>query len=284
MAYPAGGKLLIKSLKFELGGGGTNTAVGFARQGYKTAYLGALGNDETAIHIRNALDKEKISFVGTHVDEISGYSILLDSKQHDRTALTYKGANNNLKIKSVPKAKAYYFSSMLGQSLKTQLQIAKQAKKNKALVAYNPSLYQVKDKSIRPLLKLVDILIFNKEEAAALTNQHTLTNMHRAIQRLGIDIVIITDGPNTVTCSHRGLIALLKPKNVKVVEATGAGDAFASGFVGTFLYTKNISKSLIAGQENAQSVLQFVGAKAGLLDKTRLLKAKSEHLKIGHLN
>lgn len=283
MAYPAGGKILIQTLKFELGGGGTNTAVGFARQGYKTAYIGALGNDETAIHIRNTLSKEKVKFLGTHVDEMSGYSILLDSQAHDRTALTYKGANDQLIVGKIPKACAYYFSSMLGESLKSQLKIAKQAKKNKAIIAYNPSLYQVKSKLIVPLLKITDILIFNREEAQALTKKKTISDMHRVLQEMGISIVIITDGANIVTCSHQGHIALFKPKKVRVVEATGAGDAFACGFVGTYLYTRNIAKSLAAGQENAQSVIMHVGAKMGLLNQKKLLSAKPQGIKRGRL-
>ncbi len=285
LAYPAGGKILIQSLKFELGGGGTNTAVGFARQGYKVGYVGALGNDETAIDMKSKLKDENVTFLGSHVDEMSGYSILLDSKAHDRTALVFKGANDKLNIYKIPKAKVLYVSSMLGQSLKTQIQLAKAAKKNKTLIAYNPSLYQVTKgkKSINQLLKIIDILIFNKEEAQALTKQATVKNMHKTLQAWKIPVAIITDGPHQVTCSHKGYIASFKPKNVKVIEATGAGDAFASGFVGTFLYTHNIAKSLGAGQANSQSVLQYVGAKRGLLGKKKLLKAKAQGLKMSRL-
>jgi len=285
LAYPAGGKILIQSLKFELGGGGTNTAVGFARQGWKVGYVGALGNDETAIDMKSKLKDENVFFLGTHVNEMSGYSILLDSKAHDRTALVYKGANDKLNIEKIPKSKALYMSSMLGQSLKSQIAIAKQAKKNNALIAYNPSLYQVTKgkKTINQLLKIIDVLIFNKEEAQALTKKTEIKQIHKLLQSWKIPIVIITDGPHQVTCSHKGYLASFKPNNVKVIEATGAGDAFASGFIGTFLYTKNIAKSLMAGQKNSQSVLQYVGAKKGLLNGKELLKTNTQGLKMTRL-
>ena len=57
IAYPVGFKIAVKEIKFSIGGGGTNTAVGFARMGLKTAFLGKIGNDQTATEILNLLKK-----------------------------------------------------------------------------------------------------------------------------------------------------------------------------------------------------------------------------------
>ena len=63
IAYPSGSKILISSLNFLVGGGGTNTAVSFARQGFKTAFLGKLGNDEPSYQVLHLLERENISFL-----------------------------------------------------------------------------------------------------------------------------------------------------------------------------------------------------------------------------
>jgi len=63
-SYPVGGKILIKNLKFDIGGGGTNTSVAFARFGLKTGYIGKLGNDENGTKILDLLKKEKIVVLG----------------------------------------------------------------------------------------------------------------------------------------------------------------------------------------------------------------------------
>ena len=114
LAYPLGSKLLIKELKVTTGGGGTNTAVSFSRLGNKTAYLGKIGNDENGNIILKVLKKEKIEFIGIKGKEQTGYSVILDSKAHDRTILTHKGCNNNLRIKEIKlselKTKWFYFS------------------------------------------------------------------------------------------------------------------------------------------------------------------------------
>ena len=46
IAYPVGSKILIKDLRFDIGGGGTNTAVSFARLGLNTGYIGSVGRDQ----------------------------------------------------------------------------------------------------------------------------------------------------------------------------------------------------------------------------------------------
>ena len=49
LAFPLGGKLLIRELNVTTGGGGTNTAVAFARLGFNTAYLGKVGADSLSV-------------------------------------------------------------------------------------------------------------------------------------------------------------------------------------------------------------------------------------------
>ena len=88
IAYPLGAKILIKEIHTFVGGGGTNTAVAFARLGLKTAYLGKIGKDDNGKTISDCLFNEKVEFIGTY-GQISGYSVILDSVKDDRTIFTY---------------------------------------------------------------------------------------------------------------------------------------------------------------------------------------------------
>ena len=102
MGYKVGSKILIKDLEFDIGGGGTNTAVAFSRLGMKTGYIGKIGDDESGRKILDLLKKEKIKFLGKiKQGAISGYSLILDSKEDNRTILTYKGINNELGIEEI---------------------------------------------------------------------------------------------------------------------------------------------------------------------------------------
>ncbi|MFW6230584.1 MAG: carbohydrate kinase family protein [Nanoarchaeota archaeon] len=271
MAYPVGSKLLIDNLRFEIGGGGTNTAVAFARFGLKTGWIGSVGKCENSKNIIDLLNKEKIDFLGRLGNGFAGYSVILDSVGHDRTILTFKGENNNLKFSDIPKTrlktKWFYFCSMVGTSFTTQKQLARYAGKNKIKLAFNPSSYQAKlgTKALRPILKNSDLLVVNKEEAGYLVGHTEIETMMQRLHEEGPGLVIITDGQTGAYCSTGDTILKAIPRNVRMKETTGAGDAFASSFLGAYMKTEDIRLSLKLATTNAQSVIQYYGAKNILL-------------------
>jgi len=199
--------------------------------------------------------------------------VILDAIGKDRTIFAYKGCNDDLNFKEVKNLDTswLYLSSMMNESFRTQEKIVQYAKTHGIKIAYNPSLYIVKNHnlSLLRMLKHVDILTFNKEEAQALVNDQTnnIFNLLYEVQKLGPKIVIISDGENGVHCynSHDETVYVGKPRRVKVVETTGAGDAFASGFIAGIIHGTDISFSLKLGMLNAESVIAHIGAKNILL-------------------
>lgn len=287
IAYPSGSKILIEKLEFKVGGGGTNTAVSFSKLGMKTAYLGKLGSDENANQVLALLKKEKIDFVGIKGKEQTGYSIILDSIEDDRTILTNKGANNNLLFSELNtkkiKSNWYYFSSMMGKSLKTLERLTKFASKNKINIAFNPSSYLIKENivDVKKILKNTKVLIFNLEEAELLCGHDNVKDLLERIHNMGPEIVIITDGANGCYASNKEDYYAIKPRKVKVVETTGAGDAFASAFVSGFIKKNDIEFALRLGMVNSEAVIGHIGAKEGLLSyKKALLSMKNPKHKV----
>ncbi|MBL7051202.1 carbohydrate kinase family protein [Candidatus Woesearchaeota archaeon] len=278
LAYPLGTKLLIKELNFTTGGGGTNTAVAFSRLNNKTAYLGKIGNDENGTLIKKQLKKEKIDFVGVTGKENSGYSIILDSKAHDRTILTHKGANNNLKFNEINlkklKTKWFYFSSMVDTSFKTLEKLSVHAKKNNIKVAFNPSSYLTRKgiNYLKKIIKNTNILILNKEEASDLVKGKTVEELLKKLTAKGPEIVVITHGKHYVIAFDTKNYHKIKPHNIKIIESTGAGDAFASSFISTLIKNKDIPTALKTGLINAESVITHHGAKNKLLKRNELNK------------
>ena len=265
ISYPVGSKILIKNLKFDIGGGSTNTAVAFSRLGFRTGCICKIGDDEQGRDILQLLKKEKIKFLGKKEKGVrSGYSVILDSKEKSRTILTYKGVNDDIKISDIKKIKTkwLYYSSLLGQSLKTQIKLAGILKKRGVKLAFNPSSYLIKRGNLSYLLSLSDILILNKEEARMLTKDRDLL---LGLHKLTGGIVVITDKNKPINCYDGKKKYFLMPNKIKVVERTGAGDAFASGFVAGQIAKKNIPNSLRLGLRESESVIRYFGAKNNLL-------------------
>jgi len=270
ISYPVGSKILIKDLKFDVGGGGTNTAVAFSRLGLKTGCICKIGDDEQGNDILSLLKKEKISFLGKQEKNAkSGYSVILDSKQKNRTILTYKGVNNEIELKDIKrfKTKWIYLTSLLGKSFDSQKKLAIKLKRKGIKIAFNPSDYLIKEKDLDFLLKLTDVLILNKEEAKMLVGKEG--NLLEKLHELTKGIVVITDKNKLISCYDGKGIYNLVPNNINVVERTGAGDAFASGFVAGQIAGLSIQRSLELGLKESESVIKYFGAKNNLI-KMRL--------------
>ncbi|WP_115718863.1 carbohydrate kinase family protein [Gallaecimonas mangrovi] len=277
IAYPLGSKMLIQDLNITVGGGGTNTAVAFARLGLKTAFMGKIGSDAQGQQVLAALTSDGIDFVGA-VGGKTGLSVILDSIEDDRTILAFKGANDELSLTeaTLPASRWLYCSAMLGQSLQT---LAALVATTSAKVAFNPSSYLAKQgaEALLPILQKLEVLVLNKEESAMLLGwdiheHHAMKALLAALAaRLGIRVVAITDGAAGVVATDGKLCVEAKPAaQLAIVETTGAGDAFASGFVAALIKERPLSDAVQMGMLNAESVLAFKGAKNQLLDAKML--------------
>src|SRR3989344_8220153 len=202
LAFPSGTKILIDDLEFTTGGGGTNTAVAFSRLGHTVGFIGKLGKGTNSDFIHKNLVKEKVHLLCGHGNGNAGYSIILDTLEHDRTILTHKGINDELKPEDIPfrklKAKWFYFGAMMGESFNTLEKLAEFAQKNKIKIAFNPSTYLAeKGKSyLKNILSRTELLVLNKEEACLLVGHDGMDGLLLKLKGLGPRIVVITDGKN----------------------------------------------------------------------------------------
>ena len=287
ICLPIGAKVLVDDIHIFTGGGGTNTAVAFSRMGFKTAWHGVVGSDENGKTILAELKKEKVTPVTKPTKGRTGLSVILVGLEHDRTVLTYKGVNDKLTDSHFPATKWLYCCSMLGKSWNTLVQTCFHARRQGTKIAFNPSMYLAKQGVVKlaPVLYGLDVLLLNKQEAQALLKKPhgTIKELLRALSAI-VHIPVITDGANGSFATEGEFIFALKPKHINVVESTGAGDAFASGFVAGQMLGKNIIESLKMGQAEAAGVLGNIGAKTGLRSRTQIVtSAKREKVTVTKL-
>lgn len=271
VCYRLGEKLLVDKLALKTGGGGSNTAVAFSRLKLKTAFVGLLGKDIYSDIILNEFKKENVDFLGKVKFGNTGYSIILPSNG-ERTILVFKGITNSLLWKDMPlkqiKTKWFYLSTLLGSGLQTLKKLAVHAKKKNIKVALNTSGYLAKQglKKLSPFLKNIDVLILNKEELTALTK---LSDTKKALTKLSeyVKIVAVTSGSKPIIAYDGIKFYTKKIKPINSVEKTGAGDAFAAGFIYGIIKNKPLSVCMSYGHKEALAVMKHIGAKDDLLRK-----------------
>lgn len=277
VCFPIGSKIDVDQMDFYSGGGGTNTAATFSFQGYKTAFCGTVGNDVSGKEIIRELKNLKVnnSFVLTTNKKMTNHSIVILSDRQDRTILAYRGASELMGKEEIPwrklKTKWIYLAPLTGLLNEAFSDIVEFADKNNIKVAVNPSIAQLSLKNFSEISKKIDILILNQEEASFLTKIpfSQEQEIFRKIDELCPGVTVMTKGGDGVIVSDGQYIYSAKPHpERKIVDTTGAGDSFASGFISDYMrYNGDIEKSIQLGLANSAGCLSEVGAKHGLLKR-----------------
>jgi len=274
-----GSKNDVNNINFSTGGGATNAAVTFARQGLHSQFMGTIAHDPAGAAVIAELDKEAVDT--THVSYSdkynTGYSVVLLASNGERSFLTYRGASTHYDIKNFDLSNAsadwLYVSSMAG-GVDILDKIFHQAKQLSMKVFFNPGKDELKktDK-LRALLEDVDVLSVNREEAQQIVNGEDLEELVRRLTNL-VPTVIVSDGPNGVMASDcKTIVRAGMYEDVPVIDRTGAGDAFGSGFLSYWAAGRSLKDSIVFASANSTSVVTKIGAKAGILHKNVTLHA-----------
>lgn len=274
-----GSKIDVEDITFTTGGGGTNTAATFAKQGFKTAFCGAIGSDASGLEVVKELKHLRIDtrFLVKKKGARTNASVIISNNGEDRTILVYRGASDLLCDKDIfwkkLKAKWFYLAPLAGEQLNNFSKIIDFAKENKIKIAVNPSKQQLAmpDFELKNIFSKVDILFLNQEEASFLTkiDFKNEKEIFKKIDEICPGIAVMTKGGEGVVASDGEYLysALPNPER-KIVDTTGAGDSFASGFLSGYIrFNQDIVKSIQLGLANSEANLSRVGAKTGLLNK-----------------
>jgi ribokinase len=278
LCVPLGSKMFMDSIFFAMGGTGANTAVTFALQGFKTAHFGAIGKDVSGEVVRKELSENGVSLdLLKEIDKWpTAYSVILSLPEVGRSILKKEGACHHIKEKDIPfdnlRAKWFYLGSLSSESYQIVEPIVNFAHQNKIKVAINPAGDTQLTKGLdqlRSFLNKVDILILNQEESSRLTNIDFKKEkeIFKKLDELVDGIALMTKGSEGVVVSDgKYLYSAGIPKS-DLVDRTGAGDAFGSGFVSGYIEKQDIPYAVQLGTANATACLQKMGAARGLLKK-----------------
>ena len=270
-----GSKYDIDKLDFFIGGGGTNSAVTFARSDHEAIYFGNLGHDPAGEAVLKMLDEEGVdtSYISFPPRGKTGCSIiLLDSKTGERTVLTFRGASarfDNLSPRDLDLVQPdWLYVTTLRGDMGTLLSFFEKAKSLDCKIMFNPGKLELANpKQVLGLLSDVDVLLLNKKEASMLVGGSLLEELLNRLRNY-VQTVIITDGPmGGIATDGDKTYRFGIYEDVKIKDTTGAGDAFGSGFLAAFASGDSFRTSLIFASANSTSVVQRRGAKNGLLGR-----------------
>lgn len=266
-------KVPVKEVRRMVAGNATNNAVGASRLGLETAIYTVVGDDLEGGKIRDDLAHE-----GVRVDYLFQET---GTPSNFHTVLVYKGERTILihhtprhyRLPRLEKAGWVYLTSMApgGESIFAQLVTYLQD--TGARLMYQPGTFQLEvgPAKSKALLEATETIIMNKEEAARylhVSPETEISKLLHGLLGLGPRIAVITDGlKGSYAASATEAWFLGTRPEVKRVDATGAGDAYATGFLAARCLNRSLPEAMRWGSHNSEGVVGQLGPQAGLLTR-----------------
>ncbi|OGY29893.1 MAG: hypothetical protein A3F35_00440 [Candidatus Woykebacteria bacterium RIFCSPHIGHO2_12_FULL_45_10] len=280
-------KIAVDSISHLVAGNAANNAVGSARLGMNSAIYVNIGEDDSGEKIKNQLEKEGVDsrYVIVNKGMDSNYSAVLNF-EGERTIFVYH-QHWNYRLPALEPAKWVYLTSLSKSFAESTLvaDLVVYLKETGAKLSYNPGTYQMEVgvKNDPELLKLTELLFVNVEEAkrilgiAESTHIEIKALLKKTISDLEVRNAVITDGREGSYAFDRKNYWRIKEFPGERLEATGAGDAYATACQAAIFYGHSLAEGMAWGAINASYKVKKVGPQAGLLRKDEMEKVLSEN-------
>ncbi len=235
-----------------VGGSAANVAIGVSRLGMRSCVIAKVGLDAFGRIAVDELMRERVDIAGIRVSPTSstGFSVVVRDSSGRIIIYGYKGASEELEPRDidrtlVERSRAVHISSL---RLDTTIHVAQLAKELGKLVTWDPGrvLSMMGFERLRKVIELVDIVFANRREIANIAEVEDYRKAAEIVKELGPRIVVVKRGAEGVyVLSDEGVLDLPAVPAPRVVDTTGAGDAFAAGFLVAMLRGYDLRRAVL---------------------------------------
>jgi sugar/nucleoside kinase (ribokinase family) len=264
-----------------------NNAIGSARLGLKVALYTYIGDDREGQESKKVLEEEGVAldYVIIETGKKTNYSAVINVGA-ERTILIYH-EHRPYNLPDLQPTKWVYYTSVAKGHEILHTQIPAYCDNTGAKLAFQPGSHQLREglEVLKPLIARSDFLIMNKEEGEGLLGKQAgCAELVKDFMNLGAKMVAITDGPQGSFAADGETVYFQDIYDVEVVERTGCGDAYATGFLAAIIKNLPLTEAMKWGTVNAAGKLRFIGAREGLLRENEIKEWLSRKPQFGPVN
>ena len=281
LAFPFGIKIPYDHVEVvEAVGNASNASVAFAKLGFKSGLVSNVGEDQYGRDILASLKKSKVDSRFVHINhgKKSNYHFVLWYKDERTILIKHEEYDYHWPhFRAIDIPKWIYFSSISKNALDYHDQLAAWLEANPSVkMAFQPGTFQMEvgTKRLKRIYQRSEILALNREEAALVSGgKHSdIHDLFDKLHALGPRIVVVSDGHDGAYASDgvKRFKMPIYPDAKPPYDRTGAGDAFTSTFTAAIMRGADIEQALLWAPVNSMSVVQKVGAQAGLLTQAQI--------------
>ena len=250
----------VEDLHISLGGSATNFAIGLSRAGLNVGLIARIGNDTYGQFAEEKLEKEGVKTDRLiKISKPTGIAFIAVDTIGERSIYTSMGANAYFKLEKedldyIKSTKMLHITGMYKE-------VVEEAAKHARFMSFNPgaalSAYGVVE--LMEIIKRTHIIFLNKKEIKTLTGEEYHPGAKKLVD-LGVPMVVVTCGRRGAYLYTSDDIIHSPTKKTESLDTTGAGDAFAAGFIAEFSKNSDTIKCLQMGNKSASACLSRLGA------------------------
>lgn len=273
--FPKAGSVQIANKHLRLAGGkALNQAIGLRRLGKNVRLLGKIGSDEAGDLILSSLKSENVDTKHVIRDKknSTGVATVMIKNNGESSIFLSGDANNNFKNTEILENEALFINASY-TIIQTEIPIDTVnqaiilAKKHKSYTIVKPAAIKALDNKI---YKYIDIIVPNRNEAKILSGKDEIEKQAEFFIDKGVKIVIITLDKDGVYLKTKSESAYFKSYDTKVIDETGASDAFISTLVSKLADDYDLKDGIKAGSLSAKYTISNFGVSNTLIDTNTL--------------
>jgi sugar/nucleoside kinase (ribokinase family) len=254
------------------GGAAANTATWLAQLGHSVFFSCRLGDDAAGHAISSEFELWKIEHRKTFLEnEKTGIVVVLVDDKGERTMFPDSGANSGISESDLPDLDGFDAAYLSGYSLFNPqsthgvLRMVSEIKSVGIPLIFDPSsvgtMMAFGRERVIEYLAHMDIAIMNEDEAQFIANCDSFNEALEFITEI-VPIVVIKTGSSGAIAQRQGYNSVRSYADaINAIDTTGAGDAFAAGFIPIWLESKDLLTSMNAGNEVARQCVAIIGAR-----------------------
>ena len=251
------------------GGSAANTMVGLSRLGCSTSIIGKIAEDDDGDLIEynlaiNGIYTNNLIYSETGA---TGKCLGFVDSNGERCLYIDPGVNDEIRLDeinplNIMRCKIMHYTSFVGDSFNTQIELLDLLNKE-CILSFDPGMLYVQKgfDELRPILERTDILLINESELRLLcnNNESSLKELAIGFLDMGIETVVIKQGSKGVFAMNNNETCEVESYKCDVVDTTGAGDSFNSGFLYSYLKGYDLEKSCQIGNWVASKAIEGFG-------------------------
>ncbi len=267
-------KKLLTNLKIEetvSGGSVANSIVGLSQLGNNVGFIGKISDDELGKKYEDGLKKENVEYFYSKKKETlpTGTCLILITPDSERTMVTFLGTagkinENDIDAKAIKKSEILFLEGYLWDEGEPRKAFDKAINCANKVAMSLSDLFCV-ERHKKHFLNLVkqklDITFANEQEIMSLIDTKNFDDVIQFSKEIKKLIIITRGSKGALAVNNEEVFECSAQKDLKIIDLTGAGDLFASGFLDSHVKGKKLNECLQNGTKMSSKIIQVIGAR-----------------------